>query len=121
MQIWIRNKFLQTHKQNSFSMLELPSCEKNSFKYFINILRAYRLDQQRSNKIERIDNCRSKTHVVLIDQEEQKEHLRIAKKESQKVDQPNQNIKLTKEEVQELEHQRLNLNVIKEETKKTRI
>jgi len=44
--------------------------------------------------------------VVLIDQEEQKGHLKIAKEEPQKVDQQNPNIKLTKEELQELEHQR---------------
>jgi hypothetical protein len=98
-------------------MSKLPSCERNSFKSFINILRAYKLDQQRSSNIERVENCRSKTQVVVIGQKEQKGHLRVAKEEPQKVDQHNPNTKLTKEELQELEHQRSNPNVIKEETK----
>jgi hypothetical protein len=116
-QIWIHNTFIQTHKQYSFSMSKLSSCERNSFKSFINILKANRLDQQKSNNIERVENCRSKTQVVLIDQEEQKGHLRIAKEEPQKVDQQNPNIKLTKEELQELEYQRSNPNVMKEKQK----
>jgi hypothetical protein len=80
-------------------MLELLSCERNNFKSFINILKTYRVDQQRSSNIEIIKNCTSKTQVVLVDQEEQNGHLRIAKEEPQKVDQQNPNTKLTKEEL----------------------
>jgi hypothetical protein len=36
---------------NSFSMLELPNCDKESLKSFINILKAYGLDQQRESNI----------------------------------------------------------------------
>jgi hypothetical protein len=75
---------LSTHKENSFNMLELPSCERNSIKYFINILRAYGLNHQRSSNIERVESCRSKTQVVLANQRKQGRHLKIAKKRSTK-------------------------------------
>jgi hypothetical protein len=60
-------------------MSKVPSCEKDNLKYFINILKAYGLNQQRLSKIERIEICRSKTQVVLVDQQEQGGHFRVAK------------------------------------------
>jgi L-asparaginase/Glu-tRNA(Gln) amidotransferase subunit D len=65
-------------------MSELPSCERNSFKSFINIWRAYGLGHQRSSIIERVESCRSKTQVVLTNQQEQGRHLKITKKRSTK-------------------------------------
>jgi hypothetical protein len=61
MQVWIHNSIFQIHKQNSFSILELPSCEKDSLKSFINILKAYGLDQQRPSNIGVVESCKSKT------------------------------------------------------------
>jgi hypothetical protein len=58
MEIWIHNSFFQIHKQNSFNMSKLPSCEKNYLKWFINVLRTYGLNQQRSCNIEGIESCR---------------------------------------------------------------
>jgi hypothetical protein len=43
-----------------FTMSKLPSCERNIFKSFINILKAYRLDQQRSSNIEKVENVDKK-------------------------------------------------------------
>jgi hypothetical protein len=84
-------------------MLELPSCERNSFKSFINILRTYGLDHQRSSNIERVESCRSKTQVALTNHQEQGRRLKIAKKGSTK----DISTKFReKEELQELEHQR---------------
>ncbi len=79
MQTWIHNSFFHIHKQDSFNMSKVPSCEKDNLKYFINILKAYGLNQQRLSKIERIEICRSKTQVVLVDQQEQGGHFRVAK------------------------------------------
>jgi hypothetical protein len=39
------------HMQNFFNMSKLPNCERDNLKSFINILRAYGLDQQKESKI----------------------------------------------------------------------
>ncbi len=101
-------------------MSKFPSCEKDNLKFFINILKAYELNQQRLGNIKIVEN-QIKTQVVLVDQQEQGGHFRVAKKEPQKVVQPNLSTTLTKEELQEFEHQRSNPSAIKEETKKTKI
>jgi hypothetical protein len=36
--------FFQIHKQNSFNMSQLPNCERDYLKSFINILKTYELD-----------------------------------------------------------------------------
>ncbi len=114
-QIWIHNNIFQIEKQTSFNLLKVPNYEKNSLKFFINILKTYGLNQQRANNIKGIvESCRSKTQVLTY-QQEQKGQLRIAKEKPQEIDQQNPNTKLAKQELQELEHQTLDLNVIKDE------
>ncbi len=99
----------QIHKQNSFSMWELPNYKKDSLKSFINILKAYGLDQQRKSFRLQIE--------VLAYQPKQGGHLRVAKKELQEleVDMQNLNSKVAKEDLQQLEHQGSNPSAIKEE------
>jgi hypothetical protein len=84
-------------------MLKLPSCEKDSLKSFINILKASGLNQQRPNNIGVVESCRSKTQVLTY-QQEYKRHFRVSKEEPQEIDQQNPDTKLAKEELQELEH-----------------
>jgi hypothetical protein len=73
-------------------MSKLPNCEKDSLKPFINILRAYELDQQRENNIGVVKSFRLKIEILAY-QLDQGGHLRIAKEELQKleVDQHNLN------------------------------
>jgi hypothetical protein len=66
-------------------MSKLPNCEKDSLKSFINILRAYGLDQQRESNIGVVENSRSKAKVLSY-QLEQGGHLRIAKEELQELE-----------------------------------
>jgi hypothetical protein len=89
----------QIHKQNSFSMSKLPNCEKDSLKSFINILKAYGLDQQRKSFRLQIK--------VLTYQPKQGGHLRVAKRELQEleVDMQNLNSIVVKKDLQQLEHQ----------------
>jgi hypothetical protein len=87
-------------------MLELPNCERDSLKSFINILRTYGLDQQRKSNIRFVENSRLETEVLAY-QLEQGGHFRVAKEELQEleVDQQNLNNKITIENLQQLEHQ----------------
>ncbi len=97
-------------------MSKLPNCEKDSLKPFINILRAYELDQQRENNIGVVKSFRLKIEILAY-QLDQGGHLRIAKEELQKleVDQHNLNSIVAIKDLQQLEHQGSNLNVIKEQ------
>jgi hypothetical protein len=51
---------------------------RDSFKSFINILKAYGLNQQRLSKI-KIENCKSETQIILTNQQEQGGHLIVTK------------------------------------------
>jgi hypothetical protein len=53
--------FFQIQKQNSFSMSQLPNCEKDYLKSFINILKAYGLDQQKESNIGVVESSRLET------------------------------------------------------------
>jgi hypothetical protein len=53
------NPIFQIHKKFYFSMLELPNCERDSLKSFINILRAYGQDQQRENNVGIVESSKS--------------------------------------------------------------
>jgi len=99
---------LQIHKQNSFNMSELQNCEGDSLKYFVNILKAYGLDQQGESSRLETEN--------LTYQPKQGGHLRVAKEELQElhVDLQNLNSKVAKEDLQQLEHQGSYPNAIKE-------
>jgi hypothetical protein len=71
LQIYIHKSFLQRHKQNFFNMLKLPICERTNLKSFIKVLRAYGLDQQRSNNIEGlVESTRLKTQVLANQQKQ---------------------------------------------------
>jgi hypothetical protein len=61
-------------------MSKLPNCEKYSLKYFINILKAYGLDQQRESNRGVVETSRLETKVLTY-QPEQGGHFRIAKEE----------------------------------------
>jgi hypothetical protein len=61
-------------------MLELPNCERNSLKSFINILRAYGLDQQQESNIRVVKSSRSKTKILTY-QPKQGGHFKVVKKE----------------------------------------
>jgi len=78
--IWIHNPIFQIHKKNYFNMSELPNCERDSLKSFINILRAYGLDQQWENNIKVVESSISKTEVLAY-QPKQGGHLKVAKEE----------------------------------------
>ncbi len=45
-------------------MLELPNCERDSLKPFINILRTYGLDQQWESNIGVVENSRLEIEVL---------------------------------------------------------
>jgi hypothetical protein len=45
-------------------MSKLPNCERNSLKSFINILKAYGLDQQREKNIGVIESFKLETKVL---------------------------------------------------------
>jgi hypothetical protein len=45
-------------------MLELPNCERDSLKSFINILRAYGLDQQKENNIRIVNSFRLEIEIL---------------------------------------------------------
>jgi hypothetical protein len=45
-------------------MSKLPNCEKDSLKPFINILRAYELDQQRENNVGVVKSFKSKIEIL---------------------------------------------------------
>jgi hypothetical protein len=81
-------------------MLELPNCEKDSLKSFINILKAYGFDHQKESNIGIIKSFKSKIKVLTY-QLEQGGHLKIAKEELQEleVDQQNLNNRVTKKDV----------------------
>jgi hypothetical protein len=98
-------------------MLELPNCERDSLKFFINILRTYGLNQQRESKIGVIENFRLETKVLTY-QPEQGGYFRVAKEELQelKVDQQNLNSRVAIEDLQQLEHQGLDPNLINEDS-----
>jgi hypothetical protein len=66
-------------------MLEFPNCERDSLKSFINILRAYRLNQQRESNIGVIKSFRLETKNLAY-QPEQGGHFKVAKKELQKLE-----------------------------------
>ncbi len=78
--VWIHNPIFQIHKQNSFSMLELPNCERDSLKFFINVLKAYGLDQQRESNIRIVKSYKSKIDFLAY-QREQGGHLKVAKED----------------------------------------
>jgi hypothetical protein len=80
-------------------MPEFPNCERNNLKSFINILKAYGLDQQRESNIEVVENSILETKVLAY-QLEYGGHLRVAKKELRelKVDQQNLNSKIAIED-----------------------
>jgi hypothetical protein len=61
-------------------MLEFPNCEKDSLKFFINILRSYGLDQQWESNIRILEISRLKTKVLAY-QPKQGGHRKIAKEE----------------------------------------
>jgi hypothetical protein len=87
-------------------MSKLSNCERDSLKSFINILKAYALDQQRESNIGVVESFRSKTKKLAY-QPEPGGHLRVAKKELQelKVNQQNLNSGVDIENIQQLEHQ----------------
>ncbi len=97
-------------------MSKLPNCEKDSLKPFINILRAYELDQQRENKVGVVKSFKSKIEILTY-QPQQGGHLRITKEELQKleVDQHNLNNIVAIEKLQQFEHQGLDPNAIKKQ------
>jgi hypothetical protein len=84
-----------------FNVSELPNCEKDSLKSFINILKAYGLDQQRENNIGVVESFKLETKVLAY-QLEQGGHIRVAKKELQEleVDKHNLNNRATIEDLQ---------------------
>jgi hypothetical protein len=45
-------------------MSELPNCERDNLKSFINILRAYELDQHKENNIGIVKSYRLETKVL---------------------------------------------------------
>jgi hypothetical protein len=45
-------------------MLELPNCERDSLKSFINILRAYGLDQQKESNIRIVNSFRLEIEIL---------------------------------------------------------
>jgi hypothetical protein len=96
-------------------MSKLPNCERDSLKKFINILKAYGLNQQRKNNIGVVESSKSKIEVLAY-QPKQGGHLKVAKKELQKLEVGLQNLnsRIVKKDLQ-LEHQGLDPNVIKEE------
>jgi hypothetical protein len=53
-------------------MSKLPNFEIDSLKSFINIFKAYGLDQQRENNIGVVENSRSKTEVLAYQLEQGK-------------------------------------------------
>jgi hypothetical protein len=59
-------------------MSKLPNCEKDSLKSFINILRAYGLDQQRESNIGVVKNSRSEIKILAY-QPKQGGHLEVNK------------------------------------------
>jgi hypothetical protein len=65
-------------------MSKLPNCEKYSLKSFINILKAYGLDQQKESNIRVIKSFRLKTKVLAC-QPKQGRHLRVAKEKLQEL------------------------------------
>jgi hypothetical protein len=77
--------YLSKSKQISFSMSEIPNYEKDSFKSFINILRAHGLNQQRESNIGVVKSFRSKTKILAY-HPEQGGHLRVTKEELQKLE-----------------------------------
>jgi hypothetical protein len=102
----IHNPIFQIHKQKNFSMSELSNCERNSLKSFINILKAYGLDQQRESNIVVVESFRLKTKFLAY-QLEQGGHLKVTKEKLQEleVDQQNLNSIIAIEDLQQLEHQ----------------
>jgi len=82
-------------------MSKLPNCERDNLKSFINILRAYGLNQQKENNIGVVKSSRSEKEVLTY-QPKQGRHLRIAKEELQKlkVDLQNLNSRLAKKKLQ---------------------
>jgi hypothetical protein len=62
-------------------MSKLPICEKVNLKSFIEVLKAYGLDQQRPSNIEGLKNSKVETQV-LVDQQKQMLQLKVAKKKS---------------------------------------
>jgi hypothetical protein len=59
-------------------MSKFPNCEKDSLKSFINILKAYGLNQQKESNIGVVESFRSKTEFLAY-QPEQGGHLRVTK------------------------------------------
>ncbi len=63
-------------------MLKIPNCEKDKLKSFINVLRAYGLDQQNESNIGVTKSFKSKTKVLAY-QPKLGGHLRVTKEELQ--------------------------------------
>jgi hypothetical protein len=72
--------YLFFHKQKSFGISKLPNCERNSLKSFINILKAYELNQQRESNIKVVKSFKLETKALAY-HPKQGGHLRIAKEE----------------------------------------
>jgi hypothetical protein len=65
-------------------MSELPNCDKDSLKSFINILKACGLDQQGESNIGVVKSFKSEIDFLTY-QPKQGRHLQVAKEELQKL------------------------------------